>query len=50
MYLHRILAAFLLGLASFAAAGAQPVTAPFDTVIANGRIVDGTGSPWYSGA
>jgi hypothetical protein len=21
--------------------------APFDVVIANGRIVDGTGSPWY---
>jgi dihydroorotase/N-acyl-D-amino-acid deacylase len=49
MYPHRILAAFLLGLVSFAATGAQPATAPFDTVIANGRIVDGTGSPWYSG-
>jgi N-acyl-D-amino-acid deacylase len=24
-------------------------TAPFDVVIANGHIVDGTGSPWYSG-
>lgn len=23
--------------------------APFDLVLANGRIVDGTGSPWYSG-
>jgi len=22
---------------------------PFDVVIANGRIIDGTGSPWYSG-
>ncbi|MGB6308219.1 MAG: D-aminoacylase [Steroidobacteraceae bacterium] len=28
------------------APGAQ---APFDLVIANGHIVDGTGSPWYSG-
>ncbi len=24
-------------------------TAPFDVVITNGRIIDGTGSPWYSG-
>ena len=24
-------------------------TAPFDSVITNGRIMDGTGSPWYSG-
>jgi dihydroorotase/N-acyl-D-amino-acid deacylase len=24
-------------------------TAPFDIVILNGRIIDGTGSPWYSG-
>jgi N-acyl-D-amino-acid deacylase len=23
--------------------------APFDLILANGRIVDGTGSPWYSG-
>lgn len=29
-------------------AGAQS-TAPFDTVITNGHIIDGTGSPWYSG-
>ena len=27
--------------------GAQ--AAPFDIVIANGHIIDGTGSPWYSG-
>jgi N-acyl-D-aspartate/D-glutamate deacylase len=24
-------------------------TAPFDIVIRNGRIIDGTGSPWYAG-
>src|SRR5438876_4893343 len=24
-------------------------TAPFDIVITNGHIIDGTGSPWYSG-
>ncbi len=23
--------------------------APFDLIIANGHIIDGTGSPWYSG-
>ena len=23
--------------------------APFDLVITNGHIIDGTGSPWYSG-
>src|ERR1700752_4320510 len=22
---------------------------PYDTVVRNGRIIDGTGSPWYSG-
>jgi N-acyl-D-amino-acid deacylase len=27
----------------------QPATAPFDVVIRNGHIIDGTGSPWYSG-
>src|SRR6478735_2391394 len=27
---------------------AQPA-APFDLVIVNGHIIDGTGSPWYSG-
>ena len=28
---------------------AQAATAPFDIVITNGHIIDGTGSPWYSG-
>lgn len=28
---------------------AQSASAPYDIVIANGRIIDGTGSPWYSG-
>lgn len=27
---------------------AQPPQTPFDVVIANGRVVDGTGSPWYA--
>ncbi len=26
-----------------------PATEPFDIVIVNGHIIDGTGSPWYSG-
>jgi N-acyl-D-amino-acid deacylase len=28
---------------------AQAQSAPFDLVITNGHIIDGTGSPWYSG-
>ena len=28
---------------------AQETVAPFDVVIVNGHIIDGTGSPWYSG-
>lgn len=28
---------------------AAPVNPPFDIVIINGHIIDGTGSPWYSG-
>src|SRR6201997_4428593 len=34
----------LLGLSCVAAQ-----SAPFDIVITNGRIIDGTGSPWFSG-
>jgi N-acyl-D-amino-acid deacylase len=30
-------------------AWAAPQASPFDLVITNGRIIDGTGSPWYSG-
>jgi|SRR5579872_1355705 len=38
---------FLLAiLAAFAGAQSAP---PFDIVITNGHIIDGTGSPWYSG-
>jgi N-acyl-D-amino-acid deacylase len=28
---------------------AQTSSAPYDVVISNGHIIDGTGSPWYSG-
>ena len=30
-------------------AHASPASAPYDILIRNGHIVDGTGSPWYSG-
>ena len=33
----------------FLAAGVAAQEAPYDLVIRNGRIVDGTGSPWYAG-
>src|SRR6266568_3907147 len=39
--MHRLF--YFLALASLA--GAQP----YDLVIRNGRVIDGTGSPWYSG-
>jgi N-acyl-D-amino-acid deacylase len=35
-----------LAIASYALCAAQP---EFDIVITNGHIIDGTGSPWYSG-
>src|SRR6266853_31703 len=49
----RLSLAFLLlfAICSFAAdrAVSGPVDGPFDLVITNGHIIDGTGSPWYSG-
>src|SRR5207249_6530439 len=39
-------AVLFLGAASL---GAGEPFRPFDLVITNGRIIDGTGSPWYSG-
>ena len=41
------LCAILLLGAALLKAGEQ--SRPFDIVITNGRIIDGTGSPWYSG-
>jgi len=38
----------LLLVAASAAAG-SPVPAPYDLIVENGRIVDGTGSPWMAG-
>jgi N-acyl-D-amino-acid deacylase len=42
---RRFAFVLLLILSTFAFAGDQP----FDLVITNGHIIDGTGSPWYSG-
>ncbi|MGA8109078.1 MAG: D-aminoacylase [Acidobacteriaceae bacterium] len=39
----------VLVLASTAGLRAQVAAQPYDIVIVNGHIVDGTGSPWYSG-
>src|SRR5437660_4913098 len=40
---------FVVLLFSFAQAAAREPALSFDVVITNGRIIDGTGSPWYSG-
>jgi dihydroorotase/N-acyl-D-amino-acid deacylase len=49
----RTLAAASLALGILLAAGAcapaaSDAAAPFDIVIANGHVIDGTGSPWYA--
>jgi dihydroorotase/N-acyl-D-amino-acid deacylase len=49
MKIHRLIASLACGLFALCAAAAQPAAASFDIVITNGRIMDGTGSPWYSG-
>jgi N-acyl-D-amino-acid deacylase len=40
--------ALLLCAAAFAPAAPTASDAPFDLVIANGHVIDGTGSPWYA--
>jgi N-acyl-D-aspartate/D-glutamate deacylase len=37
-----------IGLVGFLAAATWAQTVPFDLVIRNGHIIDGTGSPWYA--
>ncbi len=44
----RLFAGIFLIAASYLS-WAQAATPPFDIVIINGHIIDGTGSPWYSG-
>ena len=46
-YLTQLLAVFILLVAAPLWAAASPPS--FDMVIVNGHIIDGTGSPWYSG-
>jgi len=46
--LYRIVA-LAAWLSATPALGAQTTPGQFDLVIRNGRILDGTGSPWYSG-
>ncbi len=43
----RIILTIVVILSGILIAGAE--SAPFEIVIINGRIIDGTGSPWYSG-
>ncbi len=50
--LHTLCALALLGAAGLAGCQPRPgddANAPFDVVIRNGHIIDGTGSPWYAG-
>src|ERR1039457_6916524 len=49
----RALRSSLLAFGTLIAAGActlvaSDASAPFDIVIANGHVIDGTGSPWYA--
>src|ERR1700681_4939302 len=39
----------LLACSTCVCAADRATDAPFDIVIVNGHIIDGTGSPWYSG-
>jgi dihydroorotase/N-acyl-D-amino-acid deacylase len=45
--LHQTVAAGVFAAAALAALPRAQQPAPFDLVIRNGRIVDGTGNPWY---
>jgi dihydroorotase/N-acyl-D-amino-acid deacylase len=47
--MSRVLAPAALALALGALAIAQAPQPPYDLIIRNARIVDGTGSPWYRG-
>ena len=48
-HLRRTLLAILALLCAIAPAPAHASSAPYDLIIRNGHIIDGTGSPWYSG-
>ncbi len=44
----RTFTRFLAALSALAAGAAGAAGLPFDLIIGNGRIVDGSGSPWYA--
>jgi N-acyl-D-amino-acid deacylase len=46
---RRLTLTLLLIVSSFGFSADRAADSPFDLVITNGHIVDGTGSPWYSG-
>src|SRR5579863_1386465 len=48
-YPSRMLRAIVLASIATFAAAATAQQHPFDIVITHGHIIDGTGSPWYSG-
>ncbi|QDU22732.1 N-acyl-D-amino-acid deacylase family protein [Urbifossiella limnaea] len=45
----RLLALSALGLLAVVAVPARPADPDYDLVIRNGRVVDGTGNPWFAG-
>jgi len=47
--LHQGLLLIIITLSCVSSVWPSPPTRPFDLVITNGHIIDGTGSPWYSG-
>ena len=47
--LRHLRFAFLAFAVLFAIATADAADTPYDVIIRNGHIIDGTGSPWYSG-
>ncbi len=49
MHLPRLKLLVLLLFLAVPTLRAAPPPVPFDLVITHGRIIDGTGSPWYSG-
>ena len=49
MKLHKLNFFLPIILLTAACSSAAQSTAAFDLVITNGHIIDGTGSPWYSG-
>ena len=51
LYPRALLTALIASLAasSTVAAGAAPPEADYDLIVRNGRIVDGTGNPWFYG-